>query len=356
MKRILYILLVALAWGMTAQAQPKAEFDKKTHQFGTILWKNPATVTFKITNSGDKPLVISNITTSCGCTEADWTKTPIAPGASGTITTTYDAKALGRFQKSIGVYCNAEYRPIYLSIRGEVTADPKKALVLPYQIGDIKLDKDVIEFDDANKGDKPFVEILVANTSDKNYQPVLMHLPPYLSAEATPAVLPKEGYGKIKVTLDTEKLPKFGVTQATVYLSRFLGDKVGEENAIPVSAVLLPDFSQLSQTELQNPPAIELSTTDLNVVGVPAMGKKSQNIVIKNVGKRNLEITDVQVFDPSVGVHLKKHVLKPGAKTNLKVTVYGSQLKNQKRTPRIMIITNDPNRPKMIVNVKATSK
>ena len=40
MKRILYILLVAFAWGMTAQAQPKAEFDKKAHQFGTILWKN----------------------------------------------------------------------------------------------------------------------------------------------------------------------------------------------------------------------------------------------------------------------------------------------------------------------------
>ena len=65
MKRILYILLVALAWGMTAQAQPKAEFDKKTHQFGTILWKNPATATFKITFTGDAPLVISTITTSC---------------------------------------------------------------------------------------------------------------------------------------------------------------------------------------------------------------------------------------------------------------------------------------------------
>lgn len=356
MKRILYILLVAFAWGMTAQAQPKAEFDKKTHQFGTILWKNPATATFKITNSGDKPLVISNITTSCGCTEAEWTKTPIAPGASGTITTTYDAKALGRFQKSIGVYCNAEYRTIYLSVRGEVTADPKKALILPYQIGDIKLDKDVIEFDDANKGDKPFVEILVANTSDKEYQPVLMHLPPYLSAEATPAVLPKEGYGKIKVTLDTDKLPKFGVTQATVYLSRFLGDKVGEENAIPISAVLLPDFSQLTQTELQNPPVVELSTTDLKIDGVPALGKKSVNVVVKNVGKRNLEISDVQVFDSAIGVHLKKRILKPGAKTNLKITVFGQQLKNLKRTPRVMIITNDPNRPKVIVNVKATSK
>lgn len=356
MKRILYILLGALAWAVTVQAQPKAEFDKNIHQFGTVLWKNPATATFKVTNTGDKPLVISNVTTSCGCTEADWTQTPIAPGASGTITTTFDAKALGRFHKNIGVYCNAASRPVYLSIRGEVTADPKKALVLPYQIGDVKLDKDMIEFDDANKGDKPFVEILVANMSDKDYQPVLMHLPPYLSAEATPEVLPKEGYGKIKVTLDTDKLPKFGVTQATVYLSRFLGDRVGDENAIPVSAILLPDFSKLSPLELKNPPAIELSTTELNIEAVPAMGKKSQNVVIWNKGKRDLEITDVQVFDSSIGVFLKKRVLKPGTKTNLKVTVYGQQLKNLKRTPRIMIITNDPNRPKVIVNVKATSK
>ena len=99
-----------------------------------------------------------------------------------------------------------------------------------------------------------------------------------------------------------------------------------------------------------------LSTTHLNVADIPAMGKKSQNIVIKNVGKRNLEIPDVQVFDSAIGVQLKKRILKPGAKTNLKITVYGQQLKKLKRTPRVMIITNDPNRPKIIVNVKATSK
>ena len=45
---------------------------------------------------------------------------------------------------------------------------------------------------------------------------------------------------------------KLGLTTASVYLSRFPGDKVGEENEIPVSAILLPDFSHISQQERLN--------------------------------------------------------------------------------------------------------
>lgn len=356
MKRITSIIIVLLTWISSAQAQPKATFDKEAHAFGTILWKNPATAVFTITNTGDKPLVISNVTTSCGCTDAEWTKSPIAPGESGSITSTFDAKALGRFRKSIGVYCNAAVRPIYLSLSGEVTADPKKTITLPYQIGYIKLDKDVIEFDDANKGEKPFVELMVANTSSKPYQPVLMHLPPYLSAESVPEVLPKDGYGKIKITLDTDKLPKFGLTKATVYLSRFMGDKVSDENAIPVSAVLLPDFSGLTAQELQHPPVVEVSTTEVDMGVLNGKMKKSQQIVIRNVGERDLEISDLQVLDSAVGVHLKKHVLKPGASTKLKVTAYGQYVEGLKRMPRVIMITNDPNRPKIIIHVKVSSK
>lgn len=48
------------------------------------------------------------------------------------------------------------------------------------------MNKEEIEFEDANKGDKPTMELLVANTSDRLYTPVLMHLPPYLSAVAIP--------------------------------------------------------------------------------------------------------------------------------------------------------------------------
>lgn len=357
MKHILIAIFLWTAFCLNGHAQAKATFDKMTHEFGVVLWKHPATATFTIKNDGDKPLVISNVTTSCGCTVVDWTKEPIAPGATGMVSSTFDAKALGHFYKDIGVYCNASDRPIYLTLSGEVSADPKNyTLTHPYGIGAIRLNKESIEFDDANKGDKPTMEILVANTSNEVYTPVLMHLPPYLEAVAVPERIGKKGTGKIKVTLDTDKLPKFGLTTSTVYLSRFPGDKVGEENSIPVSAVLLPDFSHISQHQRLNPPSIELSAFELTLPALLEKEKKSQTVIVKNVGKSDLEITDLQVFNPALGVQLKKRVLKPGASTKMKITAYGKYLKKVKGTPRVLMITNDPNRPKIIVKVNVTAK
>ena len=352
MMHILTAIFLWAAFCLSGHAQAKATFDKMTHEFGVVLWKHPATATFQIKNDGDKPLVISNVTTSCGCTVADWTKEPIAPGATGVVTSTFDAKALGHFYKDIGVYCNASARPIYLMLRGEVSADPKNyTLTHPYEIGAIRLNKAAIEFDDTNKGDKPTMEILVANTTSDVYTPVLMHLPPYLEAVAVPERIGKKATGKIKVTLDTDKLPKFGLTTATVYLSRFPGDKVSEENAIPVSAVLLPDFSNMSQQQRLNPPAVQLSATEFTVPPLAENAKKKLTVVVKNVGKSDLDITDLQVFNPALGVQLKKRVLKPGAQTKMKITVYGKYLKKVKSAPRVLMITNDPNCPKIVIRV-----
>lgn len=357
MKHTLLILSLLIGICLTATAQPKASFDKTTHDFGTVLWKNPVTATFKVTNRGDKPLVISNVTTSCGCTVAEWTKEPIAPGKSGLVSSTFDAKAIGRFQKSVGIYCNAATKPVYLSIRGEVTADPKNyTFTHPFQIGAIRLDKQELEFEDANMGDMPFIELKVANTSDKVYTPVLMHLPPYLTAVATPEKLSRNATGKIKVTLNTEKLPKLGLTTASVYLSRFPGDKVGEENEIPVSAVLLPDFSHVSQQEKLNPPAIWLSAQEVELGALGADEKKSYTIVVKNTGKSDLDIRDLQVFNSALGVQLKKRILKPGASTKLKITAFGQNLKRVRKAPRVLMITNDPKHPKMVITVKVTAK
>ena len=357
MKQNICTFLLCLVVCVTAVAQPKAVFDKQEHEFGVVLWKHPVTATFQVKNDGDKPLVISNVTTSCGCTVADWTKTPIAPGQTGTVSSTFDAKALGHFHKSVGVYCNAETKPVYLWLSGEVSASPKTyETTHPYEIGPIRLDKDMIEFDDANKGEKPTFELWVANTTNSVYTPVLMHLPPYLSVEATPERIARKATGKIKVTLDTDKLPKFGLTTATVYLSRFPGDKVGEDNAIPVSAILLPDFSNLTQEQRLNSPSIELSAKEISMPDVPENKKKSQKIVIKNTGKSDLEITDLQVFNSALGVQLKKRVLKPGASTKLKITVFGKNLKHVKGMPRVLMITNDLNCPKIIINVNVKAQ
>ena len=173
MKQIFTSILLWAVACLAGYAQAKATFDKTVHDFGVVLWKHPATAKFQIKNDGDKPLVISNVTSSCGCTVVDWTQAPIAPGATGEVSAIFDAKALGHFYREIGVYCNASFRPIYLTLQGEVSADPKNyTLTHPYGIGNVRLNKDAIEFDDANKGDKPMAEILIANTSSEAYTPV----------------------------------------------------------------------------------------------------------------------------------------------------------------------------------------
>ena len=121
MKQILIAILLWTVGCLVGLAQPKATFDKKVHEFGVVLWKHPATATFTIKNDGNKPLVISNVTTSCGCTVADWTKEPIPAGKTGEVKVTFDPKNRpGNFMKTIRLYGNGMKNGFLLSIRGKV--------------------------------------------------------------------------------------------------------------------------------------------------------------------------------------------------------------------------------------------
>lgn len=357
MKRIYTFFLLCMAACFSLFAQPKITFDMQTKDLGYVLWRNPATVIYSFTNTGNKPLVISNVTTSCGCAKAKWTEDPVPAGGKGEITVVFDAEAIGHFYKDVGVYCNASPTPIYLDFNGEVTADAKNfSFTHPYAVGAIRLNLDELDFKSVNKGDRPVIELLVANTSNKAYSPVLMHLPPYLEATAEPEKLGRGKTGKIRVTLDSEKLPKLGITRASVYLSRFPGDKVGSENEIPVSVALLPDFSKLTEQQKNNPPQITLSSQELEFVDLKPKQKKSQTIVISNTGKSDLNIQDMQVFSMALAVKLNKRVLKPGESTKMKITVLAQNLPRVKGSPRVLMITNDPNQPMITIRVKARLK
>ena len=181
----------------------------------------------------------------------------------------------------------------------------------------------------------------IANLSDRPYEPVLMHLPPYLKMEAEPKVLLKGKKGTVKLTL------------TSVYLSRFAGDKVSEDNEIPVSAILLPDFSRMTAKDSLDAPAIRISETNIDL-SVPLIKKKkaSYNILIANAGKTPLVISKLQVFNSSVGVSLKKTVLPPDGMTKLKVTIRKRDVGNKKHHLRILMITNDPLNPKVEINIK----
>ncbi len=352
MKRIIIICWVLLGIVSLLQAQPRITFDKSECELGEIMWKKPVTVTYTVINKGNKPLLIDSVEVSCDCMDPVWTRKPIQPKGFGTVSATFNANMLGHFQKSVAVYSNASDGPIYLSMNGvvhsEITDYSKE---YPVQIGSFYLDKNSVEFPDVNRGDEPVAEINIVNASDKEYTPVLMHLPSYLEAESVPGVLAPRQAGKIKLTLHSSGLSDLGLTHTSVYLSRFPGDKVGEENEITIMAVLLPDFSKLTAAQRALAPKVKLSASELDL-NLGTKKKVSGVITLTNYGRSKLEIQAIQVTASTINVSMSKHTLAPGESMKVKVTAVAEFAKKRRQTPRVMIITNDPNQPKTEIKVR----
>ena len=106
MKKILLSVAV-FALTTTVMAQKKiadaVKFTNETIDFGKIKQGVPQKGTFTVTNISNEPLIIEQANPTCGCTISDYTKEPIAPGKSGVINATYNAAAMGHFEKHLTV-------------------------------------------------------------------------------------------------------------------------------------------------------------------------------------------------------------------------------------------------------------
>ncbi|WP_395052769.1 DUF1573 domain-containing protein [Flavobacterium sp.] len=89
---------------------------------GQIPQGTPKNIEFEFKNTGDKPVIITNVKPACGCTAADYTKDQIAPGKSGFIKAIYNAAAPGAFSKTVTVTTSADETPKVLTFKGTVVA------------------------------------------------------------------------------------------------------------------------------------------------------------------------------------------------------------------------------------------
>ncbi|MFY7900735.1 MAG: DUF1573 domain-containing protein [Chitinophagaceae bacterium] len=106
--------------------------------FGAINMGEKIEVKFRCKNTGDKPLIITNAKPGCGCTVADYTKEPIAPGKEGVVTAAFDSKKAhgGTVEKSIIVTTNTSNgTEHYLKFTGEVNGAPSNdKIVVPHAV------------------------------------------------------------------------------------------------------------------------------------------------------------------------------------------------------------------------------
>lgn len=336
-----------LVLGTCPASAQKIVAEKTTVEVGRTAWKQPITAVFEFKIKGSRKVRIEKVRPDCSCTIVDYPLGDLSDKFQ--IKMTYDAKLLGHFDKQAAVYTNASDKPIYICMKGQVLEHyVDLSAHYPVEMGDLRLSTNELEFDDVNKGDRLEQELRIYNNGNQTYHPNLMHLPPYLSATVEPEELHPLETGTIMVTLNSEKLHNYGLTQSSVYLAGNPGDKVRSDHEIGVSAVLLPSFSET----IQNPPAIQLSTEVVNLA-FEGKAKKKEVIDIVNTGRSELRITSLQMFTRGLKISLDKSRLMPGESTKLKITGIRDDLKKARTRPRILMITNDPQKPKVTIIINA---
>ncbi|TYA53244.1 DUF1573 domain-containing protein [Formosa maritima] len=131
MKHLVVVFFIGLlSFSVNAQEKvAKIEFKTDTIDYGIIEKGADGVRVFEFTNTGDAPLIISKVNSSCGCTVPKKPEGPIQPGETGQIEVKYDTNRVNPIRKTITVISNADTPTVALKIKGEVI-DPSKTSVL----------------------------------------------------------------------------------------------------------------------------------------------------------------------------------------------------------------------------------
>ena len=166
-KKALFLLFLSF----NAFCQPDMILPEESFDFGTIEEGVQASHTFAVKNSGNQPLIISNVRPSCGCTTPDWTKSPIQPGGKGTIMATYNSQGRpGAFTKLITIETNIQGQSKSLTIKGFVGPKAEKVYTEEQKKNSPKVtfERTVYNFGKIEAGQTIRQKVKITNTGKSN--------------------------------------------------------------------------------------------------------------------------------------------------------------------------------------------
>lgn len=113
------------AQATVAEKMPKITFaEKGIYDFGTLTEGDTVEHAFEFTNTGEFPLIINNITASCGCTTPEWPREPVAPGTKSSVRVRFNSRGkVGEQNKTITVFANTD--PAMTDLQFKAMVNPK---------------------------------------------------------------------------------------------------------------------------------------------------------------------------------------------------------------------------------------
>ena len=337
--------LVAVA--MTAQT-PVITFEKTEHDFGKIHEEDGrVSVVFSFKNEGMAPLVLSNVRASCGCTTPTWTKEPVEPGQTGSITVTYNPNGRpGRFQKTVTITSNASEATKKVFIKGEVIPKAAKPVnKYTVEVGALNMKGKLLDLGTIKKSETKSGELEYANLSKEDHTVVLYTNPaePYLINQVSLETIKPEEAGKFLFAIDTKAPKLYGPVEVYAYVGVDGKRDWSETYQLVIKANVVEDFSQMTLEEKQQAPIIE-TPAEWNAGKIAAGKTKRFSFAIKNAGVNPLDIRRVYANEPAVNCKAPKAV-KSGKKGSITVDINAAGLTAGNYSREVVIITNDYQNP-----------
>lgn len=303
----------------------------------------PKTGTSRFVNAGTDTIAIVSVKPSCGCTSADFTRQPLAPGDTAVVSYTYDPNMRpGRFEKSVQVRLSDGSKQDII-ITGNVLGTPESLKTLyPLDAGTLKFSDRIITFGKVTKGRAPVRFVNAYVFSSDSVVPVLKSTNKGLSVQPS---VKKAGPGDVvtfTLTLNTDKINEYG----PVELQAESGDTI-----LTAMAVILPDPVDLQLHQQGKKPQIDLSSDFIDLGKLKKTDFATGSFKIYNSGKAPLEL--LKIYPNYNVISIKKYPgsIKPGKSADIEFQIDLSSMSPKDWRLPIEIITNDPVRPTQTINV-----
>lgn len=347
------LTLVSLFLTLTLCAQAKIEFEKSVHDFGSFPEAQAtAECIFKFKNVGNAPLLIVKAKATCGCTVPEYSKAPIAPGASGEIRVTYSAVGRpGVFNKSIKITTNATPADYSLTIKGNVIGEADRS-EYKYYINGLYLKTISPDMGNITKGAKKSISLQSWNGTDRPLTIAVSNVADYMSVKALPNILKPGEKGKIEITYDSKLSNNWGTQVDEFLITSERPNSRTTNKKITVNSFIAEDFSQQGGKI----PVAEFEKVMVNFGEIAGVNVSEQTITLSNKGKGTLMVRNISSSSIVVNAKITKSEIKAGNSASLSIAINPVKSKSRIVNEIITIVTNDPKKPEIKIQVTATLK
>lgn len=349
------MLLMAVA----AMAQPSILWLEVEHDFGSFSDSlKTVTCQMRFVNTGDEPLVISKVKSSCGCTAAEYPRTPIAPGDTSAVELRYSSRDIpGEFEKNVWVYTNGDPSKTLLTVKGLVIGSPENILEkYPVGEGAVRFSHASLPLGEVTKGRQREAFVTGYNTGEQAMQTTVVGLPPHIKARVLPDTIMPGKLVTVSFFYDSWTAPLWGLNTDSVTIVTHPVADTTDVQVLPFSimAQVKEDFSRLTDKERSNAPDAVFSADKLDFGTLTGDEAVTRSFTIKNEGKNNLIIRRLYIPEGNITAQADMLEVKKGKKATIGVTVNGC--KETMLNTTLTVITNDPYQPRQTVRLVGLSK